>query len=263
VTFCIQAEELKILKVLRSLSGALRSPGWKARHFLVLLTAAGTYAFLESRADWSEMHRWNRAVGDMSLMLISASMALGPLARLWPGAKRGLSFRREFGIHGVVLAIAHTLIILGGWVQWDLIRIFGYELHPVSGTYVMLQHGFALANVIGIVALVYGLVLALSPSNWSQRLLSGSIWKFVQQGAYVLWMLVILHTAYFLYLHFQDFHRPTPEPNWAQIPFAALVALVALLQLAAFTKTWRKKRGSRRRATSVKEDGVEIPVPTA
>ncbi len=230
-----------------------RAPfGWKGRHLVVLLlAAAGFYAFGESRAEWSAMHRWNRAVGDVSLVLISISMVIGPLARMWLRFRRLIPFRREFGIHGVLLAVAHTVIILDGWVEWDLVRIFGYELHPMTGNYVMLQHGFALANVIGIVALVYGFILALASSNWSQRMLGGPVWKFLQQGAYVLWMLIVLHTAYFLYLHFQDFHRATPAPNWAQIPFAVLVGVVALLQLAAFVKTWRKKRESRSGGTAV------------
>jgi len=61
-----------------------------------------------------------------------------------------------------------------------------------------------------------------------------------------LWMLIVLHTGYFLYLHFVDFHRRVPEPNWAQLPFALLVGAVVLLQLAASIKTWKLKqaRGS-------------------
>lgn len=220
--------------------------GWKVRHLVVLLVAAVTiFAFWESRPQWSPMHRWNRSLGDASLILISFSMAIGPLARMWSRWRRLIPFRREFGIHGVLLAVAHTVIILGGWVEWDLVRIFGYELHPQTGNYVMLQQGFALSNVIGIVCLVYGLTLALSSSNWSQRVLGGQVWKFLQQGAYVLWILIVLHTAYFLYLHFQSFHRATPDPNWAQVPFAILVGVVALLQLSAFVKTWREKRGPR------------------
>ncbi len=219
--------------------------GWKGRHFVVLLLAGiVTYVFWESRAEWSAMHRWNRALGDTSLVLISFSMAIGPLARVWPRFRRLIPFRREFGIHGVLLSVAHTVIILGGWVEWDLVRVFGYEMNPLTGNYIMLQHGFALANVIGIVALVYGFVLTLTSSNWSQRLLGGSAWKFLQQGSYILWMLIVLHTAYFLYVHFQDFHRPTPEPNWAQLPFAGLVAAVALLQFFAFLKTWKRIRGT-------------------
>ena len=216
---------------------------WQARHVVVLLVAGiGTYAFLESRASWSEMHRWNRAIGDMSLVLIALSMMIGPAARLVAAFRVAVPWRRELGIHGVLLAIAHTAIILVGWVEWDLIRLFGYELHPLTGNYVMLNQGFGLANVIGIVGLVYGIVLAFASSNWSQRLLGGSVWKFLQQSAYVLWMLLVLHTAYFMYLHFQDFHRAVPNPNWAQIPFGGLVLFIAILQLAAFYKTWRAKR---------------------
>ncbi len=72
------------------------NPEWKARHLVVLLAAGlGTYAFMESRAEWSEMHRWNRAVGDMSLVLIALSMAIGPLARLWKMFRAAIPWRRE------------------------------------------------------------------------------------------------------------------------------------------------------------------------
>ncbi len=216
--------------------------GWKTRHLVVIILAvAGTWAFLESRAQWSEMHRWNRAVGDMSFVLIALSMAIGPLSRLLAPLKGLVPWRREMGIYGVILATVHTLIILAGWIEWDLIRIFGFQLHP-AGIYVMAQHGFGLANAIGLVALTYGLVLALSSSNWSQRLLGGSVWKFLQQGAYVLWMLIIVHTAYFLFLHFLDYHRSVPEPNWLQVPFVVLVSAVVTLQIAAFFKTWIMRR---------------------
>ncbi|MCF6303576.1 MAG: ferric reductase-like transmembrane domain-containing protein [Devosiaceae bacterium] len=216
--------------------------GWKSRHLLVIILAVvGTWAFLESRAQWSDMHRWNRAVGDMSFLLIAMSMAIGPLSRLVSRLKILVPWRRELGIYGVILAAVHTIIILAGWIEWDLVRIFGFQLHP-SGSYVMVQHGFGLANVIGLVALFYGMVLALSSSNWSQRLMGGSVWKFLQQGAYVLWMLIIVHTAYFLFLHFLDFHRSVPEPNWVQVPFSVLVGLVIILQMAAFVKTWISRR---------------------
>jgi sulfoxide reductase heme-binding subunit YedZ len=249
---------LRIRKTMRGeknfwsrLSGRLKL-GWKTRHLVVLLVAGlGAYAFLESRAQWSEMHRWNRAIGDMSVILISLSMAIGPLARLWTPFRTVIPWRRELGIYSVLLAFAHTVIILAGWVEWDFARLFGYQLHPQTGLYVMLQHGFGLANVIGIVALVYGLVLAFVSNDWSQRKLGGSAWKFLQQGAYVLWMLILIHTAYFLYLHFQDFHRQVPAPNWAQIPFVGLIALVTLLQIAAFLKTARSRRGSRLKSAAL------------
>ncbi len=211
---------------------------WKFRHAcVVVISTIGCYALLESRAEWSEMHRWNRAVGDMSLLLVALAMSIGPLSRLFAMLKPMLPWRRECGIYAVLLAIIHVVIILAGWVEWDLIRLFGYEFHPQKLAYVMLQHGFGLANVIGIIALLYAILLALISNDLSQKLLGARGWKFLQQGAYVYWMLVVVHTAYFLYLHFQDFHRRVPDPNWAQLPFAIIVLLVLCLQLLAFIKT--------------------------
>jgi len=216
--------------------------GWKTRHLLVIIMGVvGTYLFLELRAQWSEMHRWNRAIGDMSMVLVALSMAIGPLARLFPYFRKLIPLRRELGIHGVILGAVHTTIILIGWLNWDLVRLFGFELHP-TGVYVMVQQGFGIANLIGVIALLYGLVLAISSSNWSQKLLGASAWKFVQQGAYVLWMLLVVHTAYFLYFHFLDYHRNTPEPNILQIPFAIMVSTILVLQLAAFLKTLQVRR---------------------
>lgn len=216
---------------------------WWERHLVVVsVSILGSYLFLESRAEWSEMHRWNRATGDMSLVLIALAMATGPLARLWPQFNFMIPWRREGGIYAIILAAVHGVIVLIGWVKWDLFRLVGYEIHPGTGQYVMSQHGFALANILGLVALLYGIILAGSSNNLSVRIFGAPVWKFVQQGAYVLWMLTILHTAYFLYLHFLHFHRPLPDPNWAQLPFVVLVLLIVVLQMAAFTKTWHVHR---------------------
>ncbi len=215
------------------------------RHAVVILIAAGiTYAFLASRSEWSEMHRYNRAFGDASLILVSLAMGLGPLSRLtrWKWVRKLLPYRREFGIYAVVAALIHTIIILIGWVELDLWRLFGFEFHPGLQQYVMLRHGFAIANAVGIMALAYGLVLALTSNDFSQRLLGQNVWKFLQQGAYVLWWLAVLHTAYFLFVHFLDFHRRTPDPNWAQWPFVALVLTVMLLQFLAMLGTWQRQR---------------------
>ncbi len=216
---------------------------WRMRHLLVIAFGAlAVYLFWESRPEWSPMHRWNRSFGDASVVLIAVAMAIGPLARFWPAVRRAVPWRRELGIWGVVLMAVHTIIIFDGWLEWDLARFFGLQFVPQLDRYVMLQHGFGLANILGIVALLYGVVLALTSNNLSQRLLGGVVWKFIQQGSYVLWMLIVLHTAYFLYLHFQDFHRPLPEPNWAQWPFVMLVLAVLTLQIAASWKVWRGRR---------------------
>jgi len=217
--------------------------GWKSRHISTIgLATLITYLFLLSRAEWSDMHKWNRAVGDASFVLVALSMMIGPLSRLVRHAKKLLPWRREFGIYGVFLAFAHATIILFGWVELDLMRLFGFEFHPQFQRYVMFQHGFGLANVLGIAALIYASVLALTSNNLSERFLGASVWKYVQQSTYVLWWLIVLHTGYFMFMHFLDFHKQTPEPNWARWPFIWLVIGVLILQFVASVHTWRIKQ---------------------
>jgi sulfoxide reductase heme-binding subunit YedZ len=95
-------------------------PRWGAlgRHVTVALASGlGVLVFEASRSQWAPMHAWNRAFGDMSFLLLAITMALGPLARLWTPVGRLQSWRRETGIWTVVLALAHTYIVLDGWVR--------------------------------------------------------------------------------------------------------------------------------------------------
>ena len=173
------------------------------RHALIVLLALLlVYLFGVVHGQWSDMHRWNRATADASFVLLTITMALGPTAQLWPRLRLLIPFRRELGIYAVMLAAIHTVIILGGWIVWDFARLFGFEFHPGLGRYVMVQHGFGLANAVGVLALVYGLTLALTSSDRLVRLLGGPVWKFVQRAAYVLWALVVVHTGYFLSFSF-------------------------------------------------------------
>ncbi len=82
----------------------------------------------------------------------------------------------------------------------------------------------------------------MTSNDLSQRVMGLPIWKFFQQSAYILWALVVMHTAYFLFIHFLDFHRQTPEPNIIQWPFVALVGVVLALQTAATLRTWKLRR---------------------
>lgn len=218
------------------------------RHVLVALLATGlVMGFATVHAEWSPMHRWNRAFGDASLVLVALAVGLGPLARLLRAAVPLLPFRRETGIHGCLLALVHAVVILVGWVEWDLMRLFGYEWHPDLLVYVMFQHGFGLANIIGIAALVFAALLAATSSDFAMRRLGVSGWKFLQMGALPLWWLTVAHVGYFLFLHFLSFHQATPEPNPLQYWFAGLVVLVLGLRSTAYLRTIGAKGASKPR----------------
>jgi methionine sulfoxide reductase heme-binding subunit len=218
------------------------------RHFVSgMIAFLLVYFFWLTRPQWSaEMRLW-RAVGDASLILLLLALVVGPVARLQPSAASLIPWRREIGIWFGLLALGHTILILAGWVRWDLQRFLGYEYIPQLGRSARIEPGFGLANLMGLVAVFWTVVLMATSSNRAIETLGGQAWKWLQYGAYTVFYLVALHTAYFLFIHYApSFHRAPPaDGNWFRIPFLALALLVPALQIAAFCKTvTRQKRAA-------------------
>lgn len=225
------------------------------RHTLVkhvavaLLGAAFAWAFWETRPEWDgEMRLW-RAIGDASFMLLLATLAIGPLIRLWPRHARLLPWRRPLGIWFALFAAIHAYLVWDGWARWDLGRLFGFEDIPSARDGPLLvEPGFGLANLIGLVALLFALVLLATSSDRALRLIGPTAWKRIQRSVHVIFHLIVLHTAYFLFLHYEPslasmvFRKNVPPPNWFQVPFLLLVAIVLLLQFAALIKDVRERR---------------------
>lgn len=220
---------------------AMRNRTATRRIVVVIVAALLVYLFGLVHGQWSPMHRWNRAFGDAAILLLALTMSLGAVSRLLRPTAKWLPWRRELGVYAVILASVHTVIILDGWVEWNVFRLFGMEFHPTDLQFVMVQHGFGLANAIGILALGIGFILLLTSSDRAVRFLGSTSWKTVQMTALVYWALVVVHTAYFLYAHFLSFHRTTPEPNPLQLPFAFLVIAVVALGAAACVTTFRRR----------------------
>ena len=215
---------------------------WQTRHLIIILLASLSVYLIEQSSNWNEMHSWNRATGDTSLLMITCALIIGPLTKIFPRSVWLVPWRRELGIYAVILALIHITIIIVGWVEWDLIVLFGFESDPSLEGYVMTQRGFGLGNLLGVIAIFYGLLLAFSSNVLSQKFLGGSAWKFLQQVVHIFWALVLLHTSYFLYFHFLDFHKPLPESSWLQIPFFILVIIVTFLRVVTYIKTVKRQR---------------------
>jgi len=227
---------------------ARRRAATLTRHVTALAVAAAAFGvFWASRPEWDpEMRLW-KAVGDVSLVLLLATMALGPLARLWRGAGRALPFRRELGVWFALVALVHAVLVLNGWARWSLMQLLGYEFVPQLGRTARMEPGFGLANIIGLIALTWGLVLAATSSDRALRLLGPSAWKWLHNGAYVVFWLTTAHVAYFLFLHYTlSFHKQPPPPDWFGAPFLVLAGGVVLLQLAAFVTTARARKKTAR-----------------
>lgn len=243
--------------------------GWP-RHFAVAVVGAITVLlFWRSRMEWDpEMRLW-KAVGDASFVLFALAMAIGPLGVLWKPATRLLVWRRALGIWFALLALFHAYLVWDGWARWSFSRLMGYEDLSASGVPepVLTMPGFGLANLVGLAALVLGLTLAAVSSERALRALGSRSWKHLQQYSYVVFYLVGLHGAYFLFLHYDlslvnlVFRKAVTPPNWFRFWFLGAVGLVMLLQIAAFWSLVRRRSAANARVNSPKTDAAVAREP--
>ena len=200
---------------------------------LIVITFILMSLFVASRSDMQPMHAWNRAFADVSLLFLALIILFGPLSRLSTSLNKLIPWRRTFGIWAAITAIAHVFIIFNGWIEWNFVRLF-FIFTPVGGDWII-HPGFALANIIGIVGLVYFLLLLTTSNDKSKKILGAKAWSYVQSKATTLYLLVVLHTFYFIFLHFTD------HINWIRIPFIIFVLIILLFQVVGFILTVKKE----------------------
>jgi len=210
------------------------------RHCIVAIPSLLFFAlFWFTRMEWDPEMRFWRAIGDASLLLLWLVLMIGPLSRVWLAARALLSWRREIGIWCGILGVAHGVLILNGWVRWDISVFFGYEFIPQLDRLARIEPGFGLANVLGMLAFFWLLVLTATSSDWAMNRLGSAAWKWLHNGAYIVFYLIVAHTFYFLFMHYTaSFHRNVPtSSNWFQIPFVLLALSVPILQVIGFLNT--------------------------
>ena len=232
--------------------------GW-VRHIAIAALSAGlTFAFWRSRMEWDpEMRLW-KAFGDASYALFALAMLVGPLAVVWRRAGPLVAWRRALGIWFALLALVHAYLVWDGWARWSFSRLMGYEDLSAAGVPepVLTMPGFGLSNLMGLVALVLALVLAAASSEWAMRGLGARAWKHLQQYAYVVFYLVALHVAYFMFMHYElgfgqlVLGKGLPPPNWARFWFVGAAIVVLALQIIAFAQVARRRRAASARERS-------------
>ena len=187
------------------------------------------------------MRLW-RSLGDSGYFLLFMALIIGPLSKLWPRSNFLFPWRREIGIWFAVTAIAHGILIADGWANWDVAKFFGYEFVPQFDRIVRMEPGFGLANLLGFVAFFWIALLALTSSDKAMKWLGASSWKWIHNGANLVFYLVAIHTAYFLFMHYtESFHREVPPQSIFVIPFIVMSVAVLVLQILSFIKVVKSR----------------------
>lgn len=213
------------------------------RHLLIGSIAVFlTFVFWIAHYEWDDEMRLWRALGDAGYFLLFMTLIIGPLNKLWARSKFMFSWRREIGIWFAIMAITHGVLIANGWANWDVAKFFGYEFVPQLDRIVRLEPGFGLANTLGFVAFLWIAVLALTSSDKAMKWLGASSWNWIHTGSNIVFYLVAIHTAYFLFIHYtESFHKTVPPQSIFIIPFIVMSIVILVLQISSYIKVVKSK----------------------
>ncbi len=222
------------------------------RHlFVATVSSFLVYLVWRVNSTWSPDMRLWKSFGGGTFMLLWFTIFIGPAAKLWSPLTYLVSWRRETGIWFAIVGLVHGYLILDGWVRWSAWGFLGYQYVPELEMYLRAEPGFGLANLMGLLALIFTLALFATSSDKAVNYLGVSSWKWLHSFAYVIFYLAALHVVYYSFIHFS----PSPErvlrglpTNYPENPlrFYYLGALLSVFsfQVMAFIKTVRQQRKS-------------------
>lgn len=190
-------------------------------------------------------HALNLGLAYAALVLLALALAIGPLARLEARFfGRLVTVRREIGVVGGLLALAHVVLSTRLHVKWQL-PLFFFNLK--NGRIVELNDRVdGIANWLGLAALLLLVPILLTSNDRAERFLGAPGWKWLQSHTYTLFALAAFHTAIFLQVAVKG--RARPDSFW--LVFWLAVGGALLLQSLAYAVTIARRRARLRRTTT-------------
>jgi sulfoxide reductase heme-binding subunit YedZ len=174
---------------------------------------------------------WSVSFARVSFILLFLVLAIGPIMRMKKSVKdlesffTPLSWRGELGIWFFITGLTHFIFVL-------LRRPFS-ELIKIGGG------GYGLTNLLGLVALVWALLLAVTSFGTVIKFLGVELWKKLHTLTYVVFYLIAAHFIYFQF--FSTYGEVGPD--WFGYLAVTMTAIIIILQLIAFTCMIKKHRG--------------------
>ncbi len=163
--------------------------------------------------------RYNVATGSVALVLLTATMAIGPLRIIVRGRKPAvhLPLRRVVGIWTAIAAAFH--VAGGSTIHAEMPRLWEpfTRIVPERGNLVDV---FGIAFWAGLAAFVIVAVLGLTSRDGAMRRLGSRRWKRLHRLSYVAAGFVVLHVSAMQYAEGRGLRH-------ASLSFAVLAVLVA------------------------------------
>lgn len=168
-----------------------------------------------------EIH-WSTSFGRTSFILLFLILIIGPIMRLKKPTESSSplatpwSWRGELGIWFTLIALTHFIIVIANRPFSNLIKIGGGE--------------FGIANLLGLVALFWALLLAVTSFGKIITFFGVGSWKWLHSLTYVIFYLVSGHLIYF---QFFSTHGEV-GPDWFGYTAVTMMIIIIALQLIAF-----------------------------
>ncbi len=173
----------------------------------------------------------------LAFLFLSATLSLGPLARLWRPATHFVFNRRHLGVTTWALGAFHATLVMHYGSHWKpanlLIALPGERFLGIP------------FPLFGVAALAILSVMATTSWDYFFHAWGAPVWKRLHMLVYVAYGLLVIHAL----TRFAS--DPGPISWKIGAPFFAVVGTVAALHVAAALKEARKDR-----ATPARADGL-------
>ncbi len=173
---------------------------------------------------------WSTSFARVSFFLLFLVLIIGPIMRMKSSIKNllpslsPLSWRGELGIWFFITGLAHFIFVLLRSPLSELIKIGG--------------SGYALSNLLGLVALVWAVFLTITSFGKAIEFLGVDLWHKLHSLTYVVFYLVAGHFIYFQF--FSTYGKVGPD--WFGYLAVIMAAMIIVLQLIAFGLMVKKRR---------------------
>lgn len=156
----------------------------------------------------------NRAIADVSIILIGLSFVLSSVCYFWNFADHLIVYRKQLGVVGFVYAVIHTLVII---LYLDpIFQNWAYYLEQPNFT----SYSLALAALF-----MYGGMVIISAKNIIHKI-GGKLWRELLRVGYLAYIFSLIH---FILLTYPSWLRWLTDRQTILPPFGILTALFGIL----------------------------------
>lgn len=165
---------------------------------------------------------WSTSLGRVSFFLLFLTLIIGPVMRLKIPTKSSSplatpwSWRGELGIWFALTALAHFIVLVVD--------------RPLSSLIKMGGGGYGLANLLGLVALFWAVLLVITSFGKIISFLGIGSWKWLHSLTYVVFYLV---SGHFIYFQFFSTYGEI-GPDWFGYTAVTMAIVIIILQFTAF-----------------------------